>query len=90
MTTLISESRPVARKPHRCGAYEWIKETYEDGTFTYQELRQVVKVRRQKGMIQPGQQYIRQVQIYEGEFCVFKALPDMDDICRKYDIYPDD
>lgn len=89
MSVLISESRPIARKPHRCGAYEWIMETYEDGSFTYQELRQIAKVRRNKGMIMPGQKYIRQAQIYEGDFCVFKALPDMDEICRKYDIYPD-
>lgn len=90
MTTLIRETRPVARRPHRCDAYIWIRETYENGVFTYEELREIVKVRRQKGLIQPGQQYIRQVQIYQGEFCEFKALPKMDDICRKYDLYPDD
>lgn len=88
MSELISISRPVARRPHKCGAYKWIIEAYEDGTFTYQELRQIVKVRRQKGMILPGQQYIRQVQVWEGNLSVFKALPEMDDICTKYDIYP--
>lgn len=90
MTTLLSETRPVARKAHRCDAYTWIEELYEDGRFDYQDLRKIVRMRRQRGMIQSGQRYIRQNQIFEGELCVFKADIEMDAICRKYDLYPDD
>lgn len=88
--TLLSNRRPVARKRYPCDAYFWIMELYEDGRFEYQDLRKIVRMRRQKGMIQPGQQYIYQTQIFEGDFCVFKADIEMDAICRKYDLYPDE
>lgn len=87
---LIDERRPIARKPHMCDAYFWIVELYEDGLFEYQDLRKIVRMHRQKGVIQPGQRYIYQVQISEGEFCIFKADIEMDSICRKYKLYPDD
>lgn len=90
MTALLSESRPVARKPHRCDAFAWVMESYEDGIFSYRELREIVRMRRQHGMIQPGQRYIRQSQIFDGELCTFKANPEMDAICRSHGLYPDE
>lgn len=90
MSTVLSESTPVAKKSHHCDALQYILEDYEDGTYTYAELRQIAKAKRQRGMILPGQRYLRIVQIYDGDFCVFRAIPEIDDICRKYDLYFDD
>jgi len=64
-------------------------EGYENGLFAYQDLRKIVRMRRRKGLIQPGQRYIYQAQIFEGDFCVFKADIEMDDICRRYNLYPE-
>ncbi len=87
MSTILSERTPVARKDHHCGAYEVIMNSYSDSLFTYAELRQIAKVRRQSGKILKGQRYMGQVGIWEGDFNVFRAHPELDEICRKYDLY---
>jgi hypothetical protein len=83
-------SRPVARKKYTCNACEWI-ENHVDylfyGDFTYTELREIVKARRNNWCIVPGQQYIRAVQEYEGKLEVWRAIPAIHEICLKYDIY---
>ncbi len=90
MSIILSKSTPVARKAHHCDALQYVLADYEDGMYTYAELRQIVKAKRQRGMILPGQRYLRIVQIYDGDFGVFRAIPEIDDICCKYDLYFDD
>lgn len=61
---------------------------YEDGIFTYAELRSIVKMRKQGGLILPGQRYRRQVNTYDG-FGVYKGSVELDNICKKYDLFDD-
>lgn len=75
-----------ARKDYRCDAYERIMDVIEDGYFNYAELRSIVRMKRQGGLIKKGQQYRRQVNTFDG-VGTFRADPGMDAICHKYNLY---
>lgn len=88
MVEVLSESTPVARKKHTCMASEFIHNLglgYID--FSFAELRQIVKARRQGYKIQPGQKYVRQSNKFDGELYTFKAIPAMHEICLAHDLY---
>lgn len=88
--TLLSKSEPLARKEYSCDASVWFYNCampVENGMFTYEELRAIVKARRSSWCIKPGQKYLKFAQIQDGDFCVFRAIPEMHAICRKYDLY---
>lgn len=87
MITWLSDTKPVARKTYRCMASEWIENVLNDEEWTYAELRQLVKARRQNWQILPGQQYVKQVAVDNGEFYTFRAIPEMHALCLKYDLY---
>lgn len=92
MTTILSTHKHIARKQYTCNACEWISEWIEgpglwDYEFTCAELREIVKARRNAWCIMPGQEYIREVGIHDGELIVWRGLPAINAICRKYDIY---
>lgn len=88
---ILSNSTPVARKTYTCNACEWIDNTelWKEETLTYAELRAIVKARRNKFCIVPGQRYMRQVQVIDGQLWTFRAIPEMHVICLKYDVYED-
>lgn len=89
METILSTTHPVAKKHHQCDACTWLLNGgYPDG-MTISEWRSIVKAKRNKWKIVPGQKYIRQSQMQDGEFVCFKAIPEIDEICRKYDVYED-
>ena len=91
MIELISVSEHVARKQYTCNACEWVDnvllEYRHEYDLTCAELREIVKARRNNWQIVPGQRYIREVQKYEGELLVWRAIPAIHAICLKYDIY---
>jgi hypothetical protein len=89
MRTVLSESTPVARKTYTCNACEWVDnlEVWKEYDLTYHELRAIVKARKNKFCIVPGQRYRKFVQVEDGRLEVFRAIPEIDAICRKYDIY---
>jgi hypothetical protein len=82
---------PVAKKQHDCMASEWIVNALSDivGMCNYSEKRELVKARRNKWKILPGQKYLRQAMVWGGSLGTFKAIPEMHCICVKYDIYED-
>ena len=87
MATLLSESEPVARKDHNCDACESLN--YHNNGLTFSELRDVVKAKRNGWKIKKGQKYIRQNILSSEGIYTFKAIPEIDYICRKYDFYGD-
>ncbi len=92
MTTYLRATNHIARKKYTCNACEWISEWIGhagcyDYEFTYAELREIVKARRNAWSIVPGQEYIKQPQIYDGHFFVWRAIPAIHRICLKYDLY---
>lgn len=96
MTRYLPTRRQVARKTYTCNACEWIDALlpYDllDYKLTYAELREIVKARRNHWQIVPGQEYIKQAVIYDNHeygthIETWRAIPAIDAICRKYEIY---
>lgn len=95
MSRLLSKSMPVARKKYDCMASEWIDNVLLDNLHYYEltitELKQIIRARRQGWCILPGQQYVKlAIVMSDGFFYVFRAIPEMHQICLKHNIYPDD
>lgn len=85
---VISDSTPIARKDHRCDACDWlINAGVTDLGLSFGEYREVVKAKRNGWKIKKGQRYFKQVNIYDGEFGVFKGIPAITEICQKYDLF---
>jgi len=82
---VLREEYPVARKDHNCSACEWIREDMRD--FTFAELREIVIAKRNGWKIKKGQKYIKQINICDGDFGVYKAIPEIHDICIEHDMF---
>lgn len=86
----LSESSPIARKEHECHASLFITEGGRPDYFNcITDYRTYIKARNNRFKILEGQKYIRQNNVSDGDFYVFKAIPEMHKICVKYDLYPD-
>lgn len=87
---LLSERTSVARKKYRCDASARILEVdyYED--FTPEEMALVEKIRDDGCFILPGQTYKRAVYLEGGSLHTYRALPEMDAIAAKYDMWWED
>ena len=89
MANLIRTDTPIARKAYHCDACEYVRESVNQGFFTLSEYRQIVKAKRQGWSIKAGQQYIKQIQADQGDIITYRAIPEMDMLCHKYDLWPD-
>jgi len=84
MKVLLHELRPVARKEYRCMAYDIIDDYSE---FTHDELKAYARMKRNGGMIQKGERYLRQSCVRDGEVYEWIANIEMHNICIKDDLY---
>lgn len=81
------------RKVHLCMSCEWLTNGALDQIrsgeikLTFAELRSVVKAKQNKWRIPKGSSCGYRVGIWEGDFCAFHFIPEIDKICSKYDIY---
>lgn len=91
MSTQIGETTyPKARKKYRCMASDWIVDGDLYETFRccdYSEKREIIRAKRNNWTIQPGDKYLRQAIVFEGRMDTFRAIPEMHEICLKYDLY---
>ena len=88
MIRVLSESTPIAAKDHECVACEFILANGIDGNgFTRPELRALSKAKSNKWKIVKGQKYIKQNNVGDDGFYTFKAIPELHEICLKYDMY---
>ena len=87
MTIVLRNSSPRARKNYICGASEWITncDVWDECTFT--EKKSIVLAKKDNWRIKKGDIYLEQINIWCGDFNVFKAIPAMHEICLKYDLY---
>lgn len=89
-TTLVKS----ARKIHHCDASAWIRggigvrELVNECGLTFAEKRIIVeRVQLMNGVIPVGSSYIRMF-IRDGyDVYEYKAIPEVDAICQKYDLY---
>lgn len=90
MITIIRESNPVAKKEHDCDACQFIlNEGVNRCGYTISELREIVKARRNAYQIVKGQKYIYQFNTNGNDVWVFKAIPEIHEICLEHDMYED-
>ena len=88
---LLRQTYHIARKKYPCMSYEWICNCCDDfSEMTFTEKRAIVKARNNNGMILKGQKYLYQFIVDSGDKYVFKAIPELHEICLKYKIYPED
>ena len=85
---IIHESRSKARKNYYCDACNFLFESdpCELG-LTFTEAREVVKARQKRYKILKGEIYVRQFNKDGGDTWTFRAIPAIDKICQKYDLY---
>lgn len=90
----ISSNNHRAAKPHRCDAYRLIssdlKERADASFLSFAEKREIIKAKYNGGMIIPGQEYVKIVGKWEGEFCVSKAILALQLICQRHNLYSED
>lgn len=86
---VLREALPIAKKDHRCSACVWIMELICEYDFTFAELREIVKARKNGWRINAGEEYIKQINICDGDFYVYKAIPAIHEICIKNDVFVD-
>jgi hypothetical protein len=84
-------SEPKARKDYACGAAEWILSAYsiDDDEFTSDEKRILKQAELDGWKIKKGTHYLKTEGVFEGEWSVFRARPDLNQICLDHDIYQD-
>jgi hypothetical protein len=96
MNTLLRSETRKARKNHRCDACHWLLSESGDIDYlarehglTESEVSSLKLAEKNGWGIKKGDKYLYQTGKYDGEMCTFKAIPAVDDICQKYEIYPD-
>ena len=86
---ILSETKPKARKDYNCMACEWFNNSgyIAEEELTKEELAAYKKAEDSNFEIKKGEEYIRQNNKYDGEIYTFRAIPEMHEICIKYDLY---
>lgn len=87
MSTLLTEHLRTARKEHECMACLWLEYLDDLYDLTFAEKRAIVLAKQNNWRIKPGQQYLDQRIANEDGVYTFKAIPAIDQICQKYDLY---
>jgi hypothetical protein len=91
MITTLSEYYYIACKDYDCVACIWLNEVGRIDFFNLlSEYRSYLKAKSNGFKIREGEKYIVQNNVDNGTFYVFKAIPEIHDICLKYDLYPKD
>ncbi len=84
---VATNTEPVARKEYICQASEWINNRCCRDDLTPDEQILYDKASSDGFKITKGMKYRKTDGFYDGEPSVFRARPEMDDICLKYDMY---
>ncbi len=79
-------STPKAKKDYRCDACEWLINVGTD--FLSDEECAIYESAKAEGFkIRTGSQYIKCEGMWDGEFSVFRARPDINEICVRHQVY---
>lgn len=83
---VLSDKLVKARKDHDCDATIYLHELGDCDIFTHEEME---IINNTNGKIKKGETYYKVVGKFEGELFTFRAIPEIYDICLKYDLYPE-
>jgi len=91
MWEFSAETKPTARKDYHCEASDWIINTVglDEREFEPEDWAKIEEARKNGFKILKGEKYINVSGKWEGEFSTFRAIPELNDICIKYDLYCD-
>jgi len=84
-----TNSEPIARKQYNCQASDWVNNTLCLDDLTEDERKAYKTAEAEGWKILKGTRYLKASGFYDGEPSVFRARPDMDAICQKYQLYSD-
>ena len=84
---VATDTQPVARKDYHCQASDWINNMMVRNDLTSDEREAYEKAEAEGWKILKGTKYIKTDGFWDGEPSVFRARPDMDAICKKYELY---
>ena len=88
MVDILRVTKRKARKVHVCNACLWLfSNDYRSLGATISEYKTIIKALRLNGEIQVGEEYEEIAYASEGSVGTYKQKPDIDAICKKYDIY---
>ena len=89
----LRSMKPLAMKDYDCDASVWLRNDgviHGRGTgLTFAELRAVATARSHGWKILKGEKYIKQINIQDGDLMTYRAIPAMDAICQRLDMYAD-
>lgn len=79
----------VAQKNYTCDGCDWINENLCDfiDELTFTEKRELVRARKNKYKIIKGQTYVKTTGMWEGEFSVYRSIPEIDKICEQHGVF---
>jgi len=86
-------TRPKATKDYHCQACEHISCAWNEADILAlpDNERKAYELAKSKNFrILKGEEYVCQSGVYDGQFYTFRRIPDMVDICHKYELFPDD
>lgn len=90
MNELIKENKPKAQKDYNCDASAFLDGSgllRNSGYFSFAEMREIAKAKKQNFKIKKGNYYINQRLKYDGDLITFRAIPEIHNICIKHDLY---
>ncbi len=84
----FNTTSPIARKDYPCDACEWLINTSPD--FLSEEEKALFKEAEEDNFkIRKGTAYMKLKGKWDGEFSVFRARPEINEICMRHRIYQD-
>lgn len=87
MWDFFTETNPKARKEYPCEAAYWVLNRLDFEDLTSEDLAIVNQAKSERWKILKGTEYVKLSGMYEGEFSEFRARKDLDEICKKYELY---
>jgi len=88
---VYTETRPVARKDYPCDACEsalWAELNYPEN-IDKEDFEVMENAKADGYRILKGMKYIKVCGLYEGNWTTFRARIGVDEICHKYEAYPE-
>lgn len=92
MRTFFDEVKvKKARKDYPCDACNRLRENLEDFVedMTFAEKRAMVLARQNGWKIKAGEPYVKIPQVDGGEFAVYRAIPAINSICDRLQVWDD-
>lgn len=92
MSRLLHEKVKTARKTYDCAASEWItnygklSELMDDYKMPFSDKRKLAIMKHEKFKVLPGNKYLEQVGICEGDFYCVQCRLDAVEIVKKYEL----